>query len=807
MIQSLHPMSIRPARHTGTIIRSSSALRATLRRTVSGAAALSLLALAACDTRGNGPTESARDGVRLSLAASVMAAPGAVVEAIVSYTPPGQSPIVVGQDSIIVDTGAPNTPMTVRADVTACLAAATTPGTPCTLTVTVRLKRGALVLDEATRVVTVASGASDISISAVSVSEVSSVRIVPLVPAAFEPGDSLQFVATAVDRVGGTVAARNVVWSVTGSAATVSATGLVRAVAPGSATVRATVGGRVLDVPLTIGPSSVASLTISPADTTVFVGTVAAYTVVARSSSGAVLSGRTVTFTSLTPTVASVSPAGVASTLLAGLSTIRAQSTEGRGGATISATATLRVNPLIIAVSPIALSFDTEINQPLPPAQNVAVTSFNAGNVGTISVQTPIDTLLTATLNTSTAPATLTVRPTRTLAPGTTLTRTVVVRSTNPFVTSATVSVTLIGRTPVVQFGRFSGLVLNAGNGAPIGQATVTIRTTANVQVDQIVTGTDGRWTSVPLPAGTYNLTIATPGFDPVVLSNRVLVGGPSVPTTALPTVSLNSPSGVISGFVNNAVNGNAISGATVELRAGSGNISGAPLATATTNSDGAYEFTARPFGTYTIRVVRSGFADLNATVVLAGATVTAPAIFLSPAGQNVLWRFVLSWGSSPSDLDAHLTGPIPNSNTRFHVYFSNEGSLTTFPFALLDFDVTNGFGPETITISQQAFGVYRYYIDNFSEESPLRSSGARVDVYQGNTLVRQFSPPQQDGAVWTVFELNGTVITPIGTIGNTEPPIRAPGPRRADARVDASAEWYALSPWTWTKPGAGKRR
>ncbi len=779
------------------------------RRIARAVTALSVLALGGCDARRNMPTADTRQGLELSLTASVVAAPGAVVEAIAQYTPPGLSPITVGRDSSIVDTGTPSPPLSLRADVTACLAAASPPSRPCTLTITVRLKRAGVVLDETTRVITVADETSTISMTAVSLSEVSTIRIVPAAaPAGFEPGDSVQFVATALDRVGGAVAARNVVWSVTGSAATVSATGVVRAIGSGAATVRSTVGGRVLDIPITVGLPSVASMTISPVDTTVFVGGVVAYAFIQRSATGVVIPGRSILYTSLTPSVASVTTSGIATALLGGQSTIRAQSNDGRGGATITATATLRVNPLIIAVSPTALSFDTEINQPLPPAQTVAVISFNGGNVGTISVQTPIDTLLTATLNASTAPATLTVRPSRTLAPGTSLTRAVVVRSSNPLVTSATVTVTLIGRTPVVQSGRFAGVVVNASSGAPISAATVTIRTTANVQVDQVVTGTDGRWTSTPQPAGTYNLTVASAGFDAVVLTNRVLVGGPTVPITTLPSVSLSpANTGTIDGSVRSATTGDAINGATVELRVGAANVSGAPLATTTTNSDGGYSFAFRPTGTYTIRVVQPGFAALSVTVVLTGASATAPAVFLSPASGGAIWRFVLSWGATPSDLDAHLTGPIPNSSSRFHVYFADDGSLVAVPFALLDIDATNGFGPETISMSQQTPGVYRFYVNNFSAESPLRSSNARVDVYQANTLVRQFSPPQQDGTYWTVFEINGTVITPIGTIGSIEPSIRAPGPRKADAFVGAEAEWYTLSPWTWRKPRAAARR
>ena len=261
---------------------------------------------------------------------------------------------------------------------------------------------------------------------------------------------------------------------------------------------------------------------------------------------------------------------------------------------------------------------------------------------------------------------------------------------------------------------------------------------------------------------------------------------------------------GSIDGSVRDATTGDALNAVTVELRAGAYNTSGAPLATTTTNSDGQYVFASRLAGTYTVRAILSGFAEGNVFVVVTGGTVTAPVTFLSPAGTNVAWRFVLSWGSTPQDLDAHLTGPILNSAARFHVFFGDRGTLLAPPFAVLDVDEMSGFGPETITMSQQIAGVYRYYVNNFSGTPLLRSSTARVDVYQGNTLIRQFFPPQQDGEYWTVFELSGSSITAIGTIGSSIPAVTAPaiGPRRqVDSASDrAAAEWYQLSPWTWRK-------
>ena len=112
-------------------------------------------------------------------------------------------------------------------------------------------------------------------------------------------------------------------------------------------------------------------------------------------------------------------------------------------------------------------------------------------------------------------------------------------------------------------------------------------------------------------------------------------------------------------------------------------------------------------------------------------------------------------------------------------VYFGNRGSATSPPFATLDIDVTNGFGPETITIQRLLPGQYTYAVHNFSNEAPLSSSGAQVQVFSSTGLVSTFTVPAGSGRWWTVFTLNGSTgaITPVNTISNSPPLPSAVGP------------------------------
>jgi hypothetical protein len=125
--------------------------------------------------------------------------------------------------------------------------------------------------------------------------------------------------------------------------------------------------------------------------------------------------------------------------------------------------------------------------------------------------------------------------------------------------------------------------------------------------------------------------------------------------------------------------------------------------------------------------------------------------------------KITLTWGTNPDDLDSHLTGPPDPSGSatdRFHVYYSNKGSLAAAPFANLDVDDVTSFGPEVVTISKFFPGVYRYSVHHFSGSGTIFSSPARVELtLNGSTQV--FVPPDPgttaigDDTVWQVFEIS----------------------------------------------------
>lgn len=145
------------------------------------------------------------------------------------------------------------------------------------------------------------------------------------------------------------------------------------------------------------------------------------------------------------------------------------------------------------------------------------------------------------------------------------------------------------------------------------------------------------------------------------------------------------------------------------------------------------------------------------------GQTVTNT-FSMSPVFEGI--RFVLNWGLEPADLDAHLLTP-PIDGDIFHVWYpeTSRGSISSPPFAILDQDVRDSYGPETLTIHRLENGIYRFYVKKYDPDAkvPLSASKAIVKVYtRGSTLgpdglyASRQVPSTGDGPVWHVCDIDG---------------------------------------------------
>src|SRR6266576_1088846 len=170
---------------------------------------------------------------------------------------------------------------------------------------------------------------------------VASVTISPA-SASVVVGLTAQLSATLRDANGNTVSGRSITWSSTSaSVATVSGTGLVTGVAVGSASVIATSEGKADTAVVTVtsaAPPPVASVTISPASASVVVGLTAQLSATLRDASGNTLTGRTITWSSTSTSVATVSGTGVVTGVAAGSASVTATSEGKVGTAAITVT-------------------------------------------------------------------------------------------------------------------------------------------------------------------------------------------------------------------------------------------------------------------------------------------------------------------------------------------------------------------------------------------------------------------------------------------------------------------------------------
>lgn len=173
--------------------------------------------------------------------------------------------------------------------------------------------------------------------------------------------------------------------------------------------------------------------------------------------------------------------------------------------------------------------------------------------------------------------------------------------------------------------GFITGTVTRAGDGLPIGGATVTASPLDGQSGGTTMTGSDGSYLLALAPA-IYNVTASAFGYEPKTAWGVVVV----TDTTSPLDFSLAPlPTGTLRGRITEAGTGNPLT-ATIS-------IPGTPLET----TADAYTFTL-PAGTYTVRARRMGYRVVTATgIVTAGQVATAdlnlpsaPSILLVDGGR-----------------------------------------------------------------------------------------------------------------------------------------------------------------------------
>jgi len=147
---------------------------------------------------------------------------------------------------------------------------------------------------------------------------------------------------------------------------------------------------------------------------------------------------------------------------------------------------------------------------------------------------------------------------------------------------------------------------------------------------------------------------------------------------------------------------------------------------------------------------------------------VLAPLLPKPPA-----YRVVFQYGAQPAHLDAHLQvyaegqSIVDISGHRGDnpdVKYSKMGSSDGFPFATMDVNVNEGYGPQQHTIHEPQVGSYGYYVKNYdhhyTSNTKFQDSDARVMLYEGNVLKHRYAIRNAQGSLqkfWQVFSLKCT--------------------------------------------------
>lgn len=337
--------------------------------------------------------------------------------------------------------------------------------------------------------------------------------------------------------------------------ATVSSDGSVSALLPGTTTITATSEGRSASASLTVvplPPAPVATVTVSLNPSSVIVGGTAQATAVTRSSTGATLTGRVVTWASSNTTIATVSSDGEVTALRAGSATITATSEGKSGSAGITVTAPppapVATVTVSLGASSVVAGSGTQATAVLRAADNTTLTgrtvtwSSSDATIATVSSSGAISTLragsvsITATSEGKSGSAGLTVT-----AP--------------PPAPVATVSVSLGASSIAVGAGTSATAVTRDAGGAVLTGRTVTWSSSnaavATVNASGAVTAVGIGSASIIATSegksGSAGITVTAPPPPPVntvsvVLSRSTIFTG----TGAEATATLRDASGAI---------------------------------------------------------------------------------------------------------------------------------------------------------------------------------------------------------------------------------------------------------------------
>jgi uncharacterized protein (TIGR03437 family) len=269
---------------------------------------------------------------------------------------------------------------------------------------------------------------------------------------------------------------------------------------------------------------------------------------------------------------------------------------------------------------------------------------------------------------------------------------------------------------------------------------------------------------------GLWQLNVVIPDDLPTNMATSVVITKTNVSPETKIAVANKTELASVSGSVVNALNGSAVSNASLQLQSGS------KTRNVTTDANGRYSIFILNPGAYMLTAAATGFisASQNATLTGGSNQTLAPIALTPPLSSSSEYRIVLTWQNG-IDLDAHLTGTASGSG-RYHIWWNGESDFASPLTAKFDRDDTSGSGPETVTFTVQAGGVYRFSVQNYTDRDSngstrLAQFGGTVRVYRGSQQIGLFSSPSGGGTLWKVFEINNGTLSSANQLADEPDP------------------------------------
>ncbi len=274
---------------------------------------------------------------------------------------------------------------------------------------------------------------------------------------------------------------------------------------------------------------------------------------------------------------------------------------------------------------------------------------------------------------------------------------------------------------------------------------------------------------SVDLTAGEYKIVISAVGYLDFTSYATVRVNDTTYLETFLMVEESDAESGIAKGRVLNSLTGIGAPQVTIKFKK-DWNVgeSAETVATAISDENGNYSVEL-PLGNYTAYASKVGYTTGSFNIIVQEGTTDNQNGTITPVVSGDNYLITLEWGANPRDVDSHVYGTLSNGSN-FHVYYGDESQYDgDVEVCNLDYDDTDGYGPEHITLNTTTDRPYYYYLHKYAGSGSLSSSSSKVTIEQGNTVLAVFYVPTNLGAddYWNVFAIKDGEIIINNTITN----------------------------------------